>query len=529
VSVRKPDQGYSLLGDGSDYNYQWNGQTPFDSHYLTNLLLPTSPELVRGLLDNFLDIQTSQGEIDLKPGLAAQRSHLIATPLLSDIALQLSEYDENYDYLKSVFPKLFSFFLSWFSSAHDRDGDHFPEWDHPIQFGLEDLPFFSHDSTRSIGIDISTIETPSLCSFLYRECIALIRIGEKINNNDSIKQLESYAEILKTLVEQTWNEQSACYLSRDRDSHICSVGENLGTRTGEGIIEVQRDFYLPVRPIINIESQEEITHPTKIFIHGSGANGIHRVENIPAYHIHWQNRFGFITSSYTYDSIEHIEINGIRPDDKVTIKTANLAFMDQSILLPLWAGIPSKERAKILINLTIMNKKKFLGPNGLKPWIDNPEMDKIPEGYHGFNLPWIALILEGLIQYGERTNAAEVFIRFMKPVIRSLQKELTSNHSYHSEIGTPLGTQNSLASLVPIGLFLKILGVKIITPFIVEIFGYNPFPWPVTVKYQGLTITKQERKTVIIFPDGQNLTVDNDQYRRINCRRINQVDINKSN
>jgi hypothetical protein len=117
----------------------------------------------------------------------------------------------------------------------------------------------------------------------------------------------------------------------------------------------------------------------------------------------------------------------------------------------------------------------------------------------------------------------------MKPVIRSLQKELTSNHSYHSEIGTPLGTQNSLASLVPIGLFLKILGVKIITPYIVEIFGYNPFPWPVTVKYQGLTITKQERKTVIIFPDGQNLTVDNDQYRRINCRRINQVDINKSN
>jgi hypothetical protein len=136
--------------------------------------------------------------------------------------------------------------------------------------------------------------------------------------------------------------------------------------------------------------------------------------------------------------------------------------------------------------------------------------------------------LEGLIQYGERTNAAEVFIRFMKPVIRSLQKELTSNHSYHSDNGTLLGTQNSLRSLVPIGLFLKILGVKIISPFIVEIFGHNPFPWPVTVKYQGLTITKQERKTLIIFPDGQNLTVDNDHYQRINCKRINQVDLIKA-
>ncbi len=238
VSSRKPDQGYSLLGDGADYNYLWNGQTPFDTYYLLNLLLPSSPELVRGLVDNFLDIQTPQGEIDLKPGLASQRSHLLATPILATIVLQLFEYDEDYEYLGAVYPRLFSFFQSWFTGSHDIDGDHFPEWDQALQTGFEDLPFYSPYQPWSSGVDISTMESPSLCAYLYRECISLMRIGEIINDTDTRKKLKSYAENLKSVAEQTWSDEYACYLTRDRDSHIWEKGEILGERTGEGIIEI---------------------------------------------------------------------------------------------------------------------------------------------------------------------------------------------------------------------------------------------------------------------------------------------------
>ncbi len=197
--------------------------------------------------------------------------------------------------------------------------------------------------------------------------------------------------------------------------------------------------------------------------------------------------------------------------------------MDLSLLLPLWAGIPLKERAKILINLTIMNRKKFLSPNGLRSWIELPGISKIPEEYYGLNLPGNALILDGLIQYEERLKAAEVFIRIMESVTKSIQKNMALNQSYHYETGKILGTQNSITSLVPTGLFLRILGVKILNPYLVEISGKNPFPWPVSIKYQGLIVIKQERKTLVIFPDGQNVTVDNDQYRRISSERKNQV------
>jgi hypothetical protein len=42
----------------------------------------------------------------------------------------------------------------------------------------------------------------------------------------------------------------------------------------------------------------------------------------------------------------------------------------------------------------------------------------------------------------------------------------------------------------------------------------NPYPWPVTVKYRGLTVLRQKEKTVVIFPDGQTVTVS-DSARRI--------------
>jgi hypothetical protein len=519
MTTRKPDQGFSLLGDGSDYNHLWNGQTPIDTHYLMNFLLPASPELLRGLLDNFLNVQTPDGEIDLKPGLAEHRGHFLATPLLADITLLLSEFYVDNDYLESVYQKLLTFFLSWFSTSHDRDGDQIPELDHPIQTGFEDLPLFLMHHPSSFGVDISTIESPGFCSYLYRECISLIRLGKIINNDEAIRQLEPYAAKLKSMVEQSWSDQDACYLYRDRDSHFSSPVEILGTLQGAGSIEIHREFHQPVRPVIYIQSEQEITHPTKIFIHGTGVFGAHRVELIPASRIHWHLRLGHVTSEYIYNSIEHIEITGIRPNDTVIAETADLLWKDQSLLLPLWAGIPSKERAKILVNLTIMNKKKFLSPYGLRLWIDSLESGEIQEEYLGVYLPWTALILDGLLQYGERNKAAEVFMRLMKPVVKALQIDLTLHQSYHPETGKPQGIQQSITSLIPPGLFLRILGVKIISPYKVEISGHNPFPWPVTIKYQGLTVIKQEKKTLVILPDGQKLTIENDQHWMVSCKK----------
>jgi hypothetical protein len=58
-----------------------------------------------------------------------------------------------------------------------------------------------------------------------------------------------------------------------------------------------------------------------------------------------------------------------------------------------------------------------------------------------------------------------------------------------------------------VGTFLEILGVRVISNKTVYLSGHNPFPWPVTVKYRGLTILRHKEKTTIIFPSGQTTSV----------------------
>ena len=110
VTSRTPDQGFSLLQDGSDYNYTWNGQTAHGAYYLTNFLLPSSTEILKSLLDNFFASQAIQGEIDNKPGLCGQRSHILATPLLAQMTWLYYQYSGSQQYLRSTFPKLLAFF-----------------------------------------------------------------------------------------------------------------------------------------------------------------------------------------------------------------------------------------------------------------------------------------------------------------------------------------------------------------------------------------------------------------------------------
>jgi hypothetical protein len=49
----------------------------------------------------------------------------------------------------------------------------------------------------------------------------------------------------------------------------------------------------------------------------------------------------------------------------------------------------------------------------------------------------------------------------------------------------------------------------------VVITGFNPFPWPVTIKYRGMTVLRQKEKTLVIFPDGQTVNVNDPGSRLI--------------
>jgi hypothetical protein len=116
---------------------------------------------------------------------------------------------------------------------------------------------------------------------------------------------------------------------------------------------------------------------------------------------------------------------------------------------------------------------------------------------------WNNLIGEGLLAYGYRQEAARLIAHLMSAIVQNLKRSQAFYKTYHAETGMGMGERNALHGLAPVGLFLATLGVEILSPTEVILRSENPFPWPVTVKYRGLIVTRQMGQTEIIFPNGQ--------------------------
>jgi len=507
VTTRAPDQGYSLRDDGSDYPPQWSGQTPIDSYYLSNLLLPAAPKLMEKIFRNHLDSVNEHGELDWRPGLGGQRSNRLATPLLASIAWKIYLINENTDFLFDIFPKLVEFFFAWFSGEHDRDQDGIPEWDHPLQAGFEDHPLFARWHEWAQGLDITKAESPSLCAFLYRESQVILEISKIIGNDRFLKELELKSEVLRSAVEDSWNEQLSGYCYWDRDSHKSSARVILGQLKGSGSIELNQAFSEPQRIVFQIRSAHETTRKTQLIIHGLNAAGNHRIEIIPPESLLWFPGWGTATSEQTYQSIETVEMKGLDNSDEVIISNAGLINQDVTTLLPIWAEIPSINRAKFIVENNITKSNSFWESFGLPACPDHDLYSDDGVCNHVY-LPWCLFVGEGMLSYGYREETAELVTKIMEGINHSLRDAGCFKEYFNADTAEGYGDNDGLRGLAPLGLFLDTLGLQIISPGKIKLSGKNPFPWPVTVKFRGMTVLRGPEKTQIIFPDGQTLMVD---------------------
>jgi hypothetical protein len=207
------------------------------------------------------------------------------------------------------------------------------------------------------------------------------------------------------------------------------------------------------------------------------------------------------TTRKLFSSLTTVQVSGLEKTDLVSLRVMDFSAQDISLFLPLWAMIPSINRARTLIGKTLMDPQGFLRPFGIPC---SPDRDPLSAPLsQAIHLPWNSLVGEGLLAYDFRQEAAQLTTRLMAAVVDNLKKQHSFYRAYHAETGAGLGERNSVHGLAPLGLFLQTLGVTILSPRRVVLSGKNPFPWPVTVKYRGLAVTRQVKKTIVVFPDGQ--------------------------
>ncbi len=504
VLSRQPDQGYSPKGDGSDAPHLWSGQPALDAAYLT-ANLPGAPHLLPGLIRNFLAAQLPDGAVDWKPGLAGQRGRWQCPPILASLTWDYFRRSGDTQFLQTVYPKLTAFLSRWLSDDHDRDGDGFPEWDHPLQAGLDEHPSHAVWQAESQGSDITCVETPSLAAMLAHDFRALEQMAAALNMPVSATELAAAASNLSAHVEDCWDSAAAIYRARDRDSHRSPAGRQIAAQTGPGKLTVRQSFGQPVRLVVELRFKGEKIRRPRIILRGRLSRNS-RSEQFERTDFQWAEGRATATSRGLFSSITSIQVEGVESRDRVRVQIMDFSGEDISLCLPLWAGISPMPRAQALVHRTLFAADRFGRPFGIPCAVY--EGAKPTETYEAVHLPWNALIGAGLLTYGFRDEAARLTARLMAAVIQNLKKQRAFYRAYHAETGVGLGERNPLHGLAPLGLFLQTLGVEIRSPHEVILHGRNPFPWPVTVKYRGLTVTRRIEQTTIVFPSGQTTTLD---------------------
>ena len=515
VLSRQPDHGFSHQGDGSDYQQLWNGQSILEAQYLISLL-PGASYLSRGILNNYLHIQDKHnGFIDCRPGLAGQKGRFLAAPLLSGIAWKISQEGKDMGLINKVYPSLLQFFWSWFSPAIDSDKNGIPEWKSSLQTGLEDNPLFEGWHDWADGVNIQTVTSPGLLSELYDEAQCLIKMAELNGRSSDILTLTSQADKLRKMVLSCWNKDDLAYHYLDRDTHLCLPGNLLREQKADSMITLGINFSSPVRIQVRLTGQDISLKRPKITIHGK-LNDKEITEVLESRNFSFSTRGASLTTDRIFTHIQDVEIEGINPDSDLLIKTIDLTALDISLLLPLWAGIPDEEDAQALVYRTIMDASQFDHPFGIPALsrITEPQAEMIGSSVH---LPWNQLIGEGLLRYGYRMEAVRLSVHLMAAVIQNLKQAHAFYRSYNAETGAGQGDKNALQGFAPVGFFLETLGVKIESPNRVILSGENLYPWPVTVKYKGLTVTRLMGRSEIVFPNGQTVSLNDPTNSVISC------------
>ena len=492
VLARQPDHGWSSRGDGLDHVSDWNGFSPLDAVFMASLL-PAAPGLAAGLLRNFLSIQAVDGFVDCRPGLAGQRGHWLAAPILASLAWQNYQSTGDRGLIAEIFNNLLAFLQKWFEPAEEGSAEKFPAWGHPRQAGLDEHPAFSRAHGSNPLADIRFLESPGLAALLWKEFQSLEAIAAELGTSEELEDLRGKVKSLPAFVKSCFDPRDGRYHYRDRESHRSPSAKPVLTATGEGSHDSKVKFKDPERLLIVFHTFQPSRRGLTVTLHGLSADGSPRVEVITNKDLTWEPGTGYSATAFLYTAVKKVEVSGLTRSGKMVITTVDASFTDPTCILPLWAGLTGPDETAKLIG-------------SIMP-VGSGEIHLSSKVKEDFHFPWLQFLAEGLLDSGRRNEAAELVSRMMELTIRSLKQQGAFFAAYSADEGDGVGERNNLHGLAPLGLFLKTLGVQIISPRKVRLEGISPFPWQVTLRHRGLFIVRDADRTEVTFPDGRTAMV----------------------
>ena len=450
-------------------------------------LLPAQPQDCERLLDHYLErlCDRSTGHGDLP------------TPILASLAWRTFKHTLNLEFLKRHYQNLRDICFSWFEKSNDRDFDGLPEWSSSLQTGISNLPCFDLLDKSGFPALAHSAESSGLAVMLESELEAIGLIAHLLEDNPTAAIALSLSNRLSTALEN-WLNHDALHGFRNAVTHRSLPGSLL--YEGPLTATVQLDLSLaqpsPICGQISAESFPQ--KPISLQTMGKDAAGGEITETIPRDKIHWLPGLYFIQSNAIFSKINSLTISPDNQAYNLRLFTPDYASTNLMQLLTL---MPQEEETDLN---SVLEANLGFHPQGLGYGIPENLSTELAAVDETVNLAWNALLIEHLIKNNHKVLAGQLFTRLVSPIKNSLKNIHSANERYHAKTGKGRGNLNHVYGLLPLELILDIAGIRVSSAEKVAVLGDNGLPWPITIRYQGLEITRDGKNTQIVFADGSN-------------------------
>ncbi len=497
VVGRNPERGFSLRGDGSDYPPAWSGADLSDVLMVLPVWALAQPECAQDLLRNYLAASGS-GLPDARPGAGRQRAGLLAPPLLCQAAARALGGREDDAFLASLRPLVERTLEAWFGPDHDRDRDGAPEWDRPDSFGPNIPAMWAREEPWGGWIPPGETESPSLAALLLGECFSAARTDERAGDSERASAWRKRGGELRHALERM--ETPDGYRTLDRVTHESPAGEILWKgHPGEelkGSVSLKR----PARLLLRCSGSPETRPVILVALEGKNAEGAECRETYRSEDFSWHRGTGTCFGRTVWTRITSIRLEGPAAGMTLAVEIPDLAREDLSHFLPLWSRAVSAARAEKMFS-RLGEGAEYDSPCGLRfvPRTDPAAGNTAAGGVWMF---WNMLMGEAAIRYGRGDLAYTWTGKWMHALSEALRADRSFRSCYDPERAAGSGPRNSLQGIFPVGFFQAGLGIHPVSSNRVWAGGRSIFPFPVTIRWRGMTVRREGESVQVEFPSG---------------------------
>ncbi len=494
VRTRLPDQSLP-----SEAKSTVDDLTILEAAFLAQAILPGQEKALSAMLEKFIRRIDKQGQLNIIRNQSPFMPPIRECPLLASLCLDLYEINQDQTFLARVFPALCQNFISW-GISHQPDAPAYT-WDDPQQLQLDTGGFnFDRWDKTGRGLNIRTAESPALAAMLYRETLALQKISDITGIKCDDLRLEKFSISIKKKLNAFWHDEEYGFAYLDHETHQSPAKELNYAAPAQGLHEIYKTFSEPHRLQCHLFAGDEHTRAASLHLTGLNANGHEITETYKPADIRWVDGRAHLTTEHIYSALHRAEIIGLKSDDQVELETADYTQSDITCLLPLLTGTLTKAQIQWILNhpLNIQDTERYYGiPETWRCQADLP--DGLPIR---INVLWNTLIIKSLADQGDHDEAMHLFSHLIATIIDGIKDFNGFYPYYNAKNGKPAGQRNAITGMLPLRLFLQIAGIRLFSPSRIALWGTNPFPWPININWQGLSIKRGQTTTRVVFPNG---------------------------